>query len=85
MADDRVGGRRSREPRDTTGRIPFIWVEDDSTGYRYDVPENAIRPGMTPVKGVDKNWTGSARPAKYRTTKAGTATTKTTTEKEGRP
>jgi hypothetical protein len=75
MADDRLGGRRA--PRDTTGRVPFVWVEDTSTGHRYDVLETALRPGMTPVKGVDKNYTGRARPTKYRTDKAGNPTTST--------
>lgn len=52
------------------GRVPFVWVEDDDTGHRYDVPEYAILPGMTRVDGYDLNWTGSARPTKYRTGKA---------------
>lgn len=67
--DDRLGGRRA--PRTTTGRVPFVWVQDDDTGHRYDVLETALRPGMTPVEGVDKNYTGRARRSKHRTDLAG--------------
>lgn len=70
MADDRLGGGR-RATRTTTGRTPFVWVQDDSTGHRYDVLETALRPGMTPVEGVEKNYTGRARRPKHRTDLAG--------------
>ncbi|WP_341719935.1 hypothetical protein QQG74_09615 [Micromonospora sp. FIMYZ51] len=73
MADDRLGGRRST--RTPTGRVPFVWVQDDTTGHRYDVPENAIRAGMTPVPDYPKNTTGRARPAVFRTDLAGESTT----------
>ncbi|MFG1846774.1 hypothetical protein [Micromonospora carbonacea] len=69
MADDRLGGRRT--PRDTTGKVPFVWVEDADTGHRYDVPQTAIRDGMTPVPDYPLNWGRRARPAKYRTDLAG--------------
>ncbi|MFI2663279.1 hypothetical protein [Micromonospora carbonacea] len=75
MADDRLGGRRSA-PRDTTGRVPFVWVEDADTGHRYDVPQTAIRDGMTPVPDYPLNWGRRARPAKYRTDLGGDAAPK---------
>lgn len=74
MPDDRLSGRtESVNPPEGQGRgeIPFVWVQDDTTGHRYDVAETAIGEGMTPVAGVELNWTGSARPPKYRTDKAG--------------
>ena len=76
MADDRLGGRRT--PRiDDRGRTPFIWVEDESTGHRYDVLETALRDGMKPVDGVEPNFTGRARRPKHRTDKAGNDATRT--------
>ncbi len=72
--DDRLGGRRATNR--TTSRTPFIWVEDNDTGHRYDVPETALRAGMTPVEGVEKNLTGRARRPKYRTDLAGNDATR---------
>ncbi|MEV5819302.1 hypothetical protein AB0L22_09015 [Micromonospora haikouensis] len=69
MADDRLGGRRA--PRDTSGRVPFVWVEDADTGHRYDVPQNAIRDGMVPVPDYPLNWGRRARPPKFRVDLAG--------------
>lgn len=60
-------GKRRREPANTTGRIPFVWVEDVDTGHRYDVPQDKIRPGMTPVEGYELNYTVVARRTKFRT------------------
>jgi hypothetical protein len=83
MADDRLGGRRT--PRiDDRGRTPFIWVQDDDTGHRYDVLETALRDGMTPVDGVEPNYTGRARRPKYRTDLAGNDATRTPAD-EGAP
>lgn len=59
--------RRPRRDSSGNGRVPFVWVTDDSTGHRYDVPQNAIRPGMTPVEGYELNYTKNARRTKYRT------------------
>lgn len=64
-------GKRRREPANTTGRIPFVWVEDHDTGHRYDVPQNAVRPGMTPVDGYDLNWGRTARRTKHFVGKGG--------------
>ncbi|MFI1194084.1 hypothetical protein ACH4T9_12615 [Micromonospora sp. NPDC020750] len=72
MADDRLGGRRA--PRDTSGRVPFVWVKDADTGHRYDVPQTAVRDGMTPVPDYPLNWGRRARPPKYRTDLAGSDT-----------
>lgn len=72
MPDDRLRSRR--ESVNTRGRVPFVWVEDDTTGHRYDVLETALRAGMTPVEGVEKNYTGRARPAKHFVGKGGEQT-----------
>lgn len=53
------------------GRIPFTWVSDDSTGHRYDTKQ--VRAGMTPVEGVELNWTDNARETKFFTGKGGEA------------
>ncbi|QKW15382.1 hypothetical protein [Verrucosispora sp. NA02020] len=68
--NDRLGGGR-RAARTTPNRTPYVWVEDDSTGHRYDVLETALRPGMTPVEGYDKNYTGRPRHPKHRTDLSG--------------
>lgn len=65
MADDRADKARAR------GRIPFVWVRDDTTGHAYDVPENAVTSGMTPVPGYELNFTGKARRTKYFVDKGG--------------
>ncbi|GGM27143.1 hypothetical protein GCM10011608_09930 [Micromonospora sonchi] len=70
--DDRIGGRRA--PR-TTARIPYVWVEDTTTGHRYDVLETALRDGMKPVEGYDLNYTGRPRRTKHRTDLAGESAT----------
>lgn len=75
MADDRLGGRRV--PRNTTGRVPYVWVEDTDTGHRYDVPETALRDGMKPVEGVELNHGAKPRRTKYRTDLAGNDATRT--------
>jgi hypothetical protein len=68
--NDRLGGGR-RAARTTPNRTPYVWVEDTTTGHRYDVLETALRDGMRPVEGYDKNYTGRARPPKYRTDLSG--------------
>lgn len=74
MPDDRLSGRtESVDPNVGRGEIPFVWVQDDATGHRYDVAETAIGEGVTRVPGVPLNWTESARPPKYRTDKGGEA------------
>ncbi|MEV2239526.1 hypothetical protein [Micromonospora sp. NPDC049891] len=67
--NERLGGGRAA--RTTPNRTPYIWVEDDSTGHRYDVLETAVRPGMTPVAGYEPNYTGRPRRPKHRTDLAG--------------
>jgi hypothetical protein len=56
---------------DEPGRIPFVWVSDDTTGHRYDIKQTALREGMTPVDGVDLNWSDDPRPTKFFTGKDG--------------
>lgn len=56
---------RERPPR-ADGRPPFVWVEDDDTGHRYDIPQTAVRAGMTAVPGYPLNWSGKARAPKFR-------------------
>lgn len=73
MPDDRLGARRA--PAQTSGRVPYVWVSDDDTGHRYDIPEPAVREGMTPVEGVEPNYTQHPRPTKYFVGKAGDPTT----------
>lgn len=63
--------RRNGVPK--PGQVPYVWVEDVSTGHRYDVPRSAVRPGMTPVPGYALNWTGQPRATKHRVDKAGAA------------
>ena len=53
------------------GRIPFVWVQDDDTGHRYDVREDVIAAGMTPVKDYPLNWSTVAREPKFATSKGG--------------
>lgn len=53
------------------GRIPFVWCQDDSTGHRYDIREDVLTDGMTPVKDYPLNWSGAAREPKFATTKSG--------------
>lgn len=65
MPDDRLDSQRELAAR-ARGVIPFVWVQDDDTGHRYDVPETSLRDGMTPVKDYPLNITGMARPTKYR-------------------
>ena len=53
------------------GRVPFVWVSDDDTGHRYDIKQSSLRAGMTPVDGVDLNWTDNPRETKFFTAKDG--------------
>jgi hypothetical protein len=73
VPDDRLRSRR--ESVNTRGRVPFVWVEDDTTGHRYDVPETAVRKGMTPVDGVEKNYGRRPRPTKHFVGKGGEPST----------
>lgn len=49
----------------------WVWVEDMSTGHRYDVQVTAFREGMVPVPGVALHRGKRPRPTKYRTDLAG--------------
>jgi hypothetical protein len=47
------------------GRRAFVWVHDESTGARYDVPATMLpRTGLRPVEGYPVNRRPHARPAK---------------------
>jgi hypothetical protein len=57
--------------------INFVRVKDLSTGHEYDVVESAVDPEAQKVlTDYPPNLTGQARPAKHRTTKAGTTANK---------
>lgn len=62
---DQLDSQRELAAR-ARGVIPFVWVQDDDTGHRYDVPEPSVRTGMTPVPGYPLNFDRAARPTKYR-------------------
>jgi hypothetical protein len=51
----------------------YIRVVSDDTGHEYDVDEQSLRPGMTPIEGYPPNSGPGARPrpAKYRVDKTG--------------
>lgn len=43
----------------------FVWVHDESTGARYDVPASMLpRPGLTPVVGYPVNYRPTGRTPK---------------------
>jgi hypothetical protein len=68
MPDDRLGGR-GRESATPGDRVPYTWVSDDSTGHRFDV--KVVRPGMTPVPGVELNYGPTPRRPKHNVDKSG--------------
>jgi hypothetical protein len=49
------------------GQPGWVWVQDDTTGHRFDVHTSRLPvPGLTPVPGVAVNTQPLARPAKAR-------------------
>lgn len=49
----------------TSAHPTWIWVEDQSTGHRYDVRKEAVRLGMVPVPGYPEHVGKRPRPTKY--------------------
>lgn len=50
----------------------FVWVRDDATGNRFDVPARMLpRQGLTVVPNYPVNYDPTARPVKYRLDLAG--------------
>jgi hypothetical protein len=49
----------------TSKHPTWVWVEDQSTGHRYDVRREAVRLGMLPVPGYPEHVGPKPRPTKH--------------------
>lgn len=49
----------------TSAHPTWVWVEDQSTGHRYDVRREAVRPGMVPVPDYPEHVGPKPRPTKH--------------------
>lgn len=66
-ADDGRARVTSKGTVDTGGRRAFVWVTDESTGHRYDVPARRLPvKGLRVVEGYPLNFKTFGRPAKTR-------------------